>query len=193
MIKKIFLGVFMIPICGIANANIYIEPDVAEQVFLSHVSPEYQVPALQEYNAQLMTSGDSTMSVSGLYRVCTAAGWDITQPDGKTKCNNFVQALLEEGTYTYYEVCGMDKGKSGGTEHCIDDVFYAIVNGIDVQLGQAIALSKEYALVKYNDDIECSDDVRPGIVNPLNDYVKCTSKLSKTYYEFKFDDVNQST
>lgn len=193
MIKKIFLGVFMMLVCSLANANIYINADVAKQAILNHIAPAYQVSALQEYNTQLKASGDSTMSVSGLYKVCTAAGWDITQPDGKNKCNNFVQALLEGGTYTYYEVCGNDKGKSGGTEYCIEDVFYALVNGIDVQIGQAIALSKEYALVKYNDDIECYSESRKGTMNPLNDYIKCTSKLSKTYYEFKFDDVNQGT
>jgi hypothetical protein len=193
MIKKIFLGVLMMLICDVANANIYIDADVAKQVILSHIHTDYQVPALQEYNAQLKASGDSTMSANGLYKVCVAAGWDITQSDGKNKCNNFVQALLEGGTYTYYEVCGNDKGKSGGTEHCIEDVFYALVNGVDVQITQAIELSKEYALVKHNDDIECSNITRKGIINPLNDYIKCTSKLTKTYYEFKFDDINQST
>ena len=135
------------------------------------------------------SSGDYTISASGLYQVCIAAGWDIKTPDGKTKCDSFAKSLLDGG----YAVCGPDKGKTGGTERCIDNVFYALVNGIDVQIGQAIELSKEYALVKYNDDIECSDKSRPGTVNPKNDYVKCTSKLTPTYYEFKFDDVNQST
>lgn len=193
MIKKIFFGVLMMLICDVANANIYIDADVAKQVILSHIPTDYQVSALQEYNAQLKASGDSTMSANGLYKVCVAAAWDITQSDGKNKCNNFVQALLEGGTYTYYEVCGNDKGKSGGTEYCIEDVFYALVNGVDVQITQAIELSKEYALVKHNDDIECSNITRKGTINPLNDYIKCTSKLTKTYYEFKFDDINQST
>lgn len=193
MIKKILFGFLLLFACGGANANIYIDADVAQDTILKHIDSEHQVAALQEYNNQLKSSGDSTISASGLYKVCIAAGWDISQYEGKLKCDAFVTELINSVAYTYYEVCGMDKGKTGGTERCVEDVFYALVNGIDVQLGQAVELSKEYARVKYNDDIECSDDVRPGIVNPLNDYIKCTSKTTPVYYEFKFDDVNQST
>ncbi len=193
MIKKILFGFLLLFACGGANANIYIDADVAQNTILKHIDSEHQVAALQEYNNQLKSSGDSTISASGLYKVCIAAGWDISQYEGKLKCDAFVTELINSVAYTYYEVCGMDKGKTGGTERCVEDVFYALVNGIDVQLGQAVELSKEYARVKYNDDIECSDDVRPGIVNPLNDYIKCTSKTTPVYYEFKFDDVNQST
>ena len=175
------------------HANIHIDGSVVRTVILEQIDSEHQLAATQEYEVQLKATGDSTMSASGLYKVCTAAGWDIGTPEGKTKCDKFVNTLLEDATYTYYEVCGPDKGKSGGTERCIDNVFYALINGIDVQIGQAIELSKEYAVVKFNDDIECSSGTRKGTINPKNDYVKCTSKLTPTYYEFKFDDVNQST
>ena len=187
--RKLFCAFLMMFISVFAHANIHIDGEVAKQVILSHIDTTYQSAALDVYNQQLESSGDYTISASGLYQVCIAAGWDIKMPDGKTKCDSFVKSLLDGG----YAVCGPDKGKTGGTERCIDNVFYALVNGIDVQIGQAIELSKEYALVKYNDDIECSNKSRPGTVNPKNDYVKCTSKLTPTYYEFKFDDVNQST
>ena len=61
-----------------------------------------------------------------------------------------------------------------------------------VTMLQADGLCKEYARIKFNDDIECSNKSRPGTVNPKNDYIKCTSKLTPTYYEFKFDDVVES-
>ena len=128
------------------------------------------------------------MSAAGLYKVCSAAGWDIATPEGKTKCDDFVKALVAESDYKYYEVCGKDKGKSGGTEHCIDNVFDGLLSGIQVTMLQADGLCKEYAKVKYNDDIECSSQKRAGTINKANDYVKCTSKLNPTYYEFKFDE-----
>lgn len=183
----LFISVF-------AHANIHIDGDVAKQVILSHIDTTYQAAALEEYNNQLESSGDYTMSASGLYKVCIASGWDIKTPDGKTKCDSFVKSLLDGGSYTYYEVCGPDKGKSGGTERCIDNVFYHWYTVADTQVTmlQADGLCKEYARIKFNDDIECSNKSRPGTVNPNNDYIKCTSKLTPTYYEFKFDDVVES-
>ena len=193
MIKKILCAFLMIMVSGIANANIHIDGKTVRKIVLEHIDSEHQVPALQEYNVQLKATGNFTMSAAGLYKVCTAAGWDIATPDGKTKCDNFVKALVAESDYKYYEICGKDKGKSGGTEYCVDNVFYSLIGGIQVTMLQADGLCKEYARVKYNDDIECSTNTRKGTINPLNDYVKCTSKLKPIYYEFKFDDVVESS
>ena len=198
MMKKILCAFLMIFVSGIANANIHIDGKVARKIVLEHIDQEHQVPALQEYNVQLKATGNFTMSAAGLYKVCTAAGWDIATPDGKTKCDNFVKALVAESDYKYYEICGKDKGKSGGKEYCIDNVFYHWYTVADTQVTmlQADGLCKEYIRVnsqKYNnDEIECSNKSRPGTVNPKNDYVKCTSKLNPIYYEFKFDDVVES-
>ncbi|MDW2994655.1 MAG: hypothetical protein R8N24_01335 [Alphaproteobacteria bacterium] len=192
--RKIFCAFLMMFISVFAHANIHIDGNVAKQVILSHIDTTYQSAALDVYNQQLESSGDYTISASGLYQVCIAAGWDIKMPDGKTKCDSFVKSLLDGGSYTYYEVCGPDKGKSGGTERCIDNVFYHWYTVADTQVTmlQADGLCKEYARIKFNDDIECSNKSRPGTVNPNNDYIKCTSKLTPTYYEFKFDDVVES-
>ncbi len=194
MIKKILCALLISFVYNIAYANIYISADVAEKVILEHIEEQGRIPALQEYNTQLKASGDSTMSADGLYKVCIAAGWDIEKTEFKDKCDIFVQALVDGSSYTYYEVCGMDKGKSGGTEYCIEDVFYSFFgSSSQVTMLQADGLCKEYARIKYNDNIECSGAVRSGIINPLNDYVKCTSKLKSVYYEFKFDDVAESS
>ena len=156
MIKKILCTFLMIISCGIVHANIHIDGSVVRTVILEQIDNEYQLAATQEYEAQLKATGDSTMSASGLYKVCTAAGWDIGIPEGKTKCDKFVNALLDSGTYTYYEVCGPDKGKSGGTERCIDNVFYHWYTVADTQVTmlQADGLCKEYAKVKFKDDID---------------------------------------
>ena len=86
----------------------------------------------------------------------------------------------------YYEVCGDHKGKSGGTEVCVEGVF----NWVNIGRLQASGLAEEYARVRYNDTIHCDTvNIRPSW---NDDYVKCTSMNSKRYYEFQFDDVKES-
>lgn len=85
----------------------------------------------------------------------------------------------------YYKVCGDDNGKTGGTEICVEGVF----NWINVGMLQAAGLAEEYARVRYNDDIACDNNYRTSW---NDDYVRCTSKNSKRYYEFQFDDVKES-
>ncbi len=85
----------------------------------------------------------------------------------------------------YYEVCGNDRGKTGGTEVCEKSTF----NWVNVGQLQAVGLAEEYARVRYNDDIACDNDHR---TSGNDDYVRCSSKNSKRYYEFKFDDIKES-
>ena len=109
----------------------------------------------------------------------------------------------KKGNIKYYEVCGKDGGKTGGTERC-ENIF----KDIEVQVAQAKNLAVEYAKVKYNDDIQCDLNVRttkgvvvaPTPVVPAvavvpvqgDDYMKCTSLKSNTFYEFQFDDAKES-
>lgn len=86
----------------------------------------------------------------------------------------------------YYAVCGDHKGKSGGTEVCVEGVF----NWVNVGRLQATGLAQEYARVRYKDTIHCdtvNTDTRGN-----DDYIKCASTKSKRYYEFQFDDVKES-
>ena len=193
MIKKI-LCAFLFGLVTINSyANIHIKGDTATRI-LREFFPDTQLrtKVVKVYNAELNNNTPkNTLSAESIAKICDAAGWDRTKD--KAKRASFRNALINaaDDQYTYYEVCGKDKGKIGkDKEYCIENVFYAVVNGIDVQLSQAIELSKEYALVKYKDDVACSATPRPS---GLNDYIKCTSKLKPVYYEFKFDDVNQST
>ena len=86
----------------------------------------------------------------------------------------------------YYEVCGDHKGKSGGTEVCVEGVF----NWVNIGRLQASGLAEEYARVRYKDTVHCDTvNIRTSY---NDDYVKCTSMNSKRYYEFQFDDVKES-
>lgn len=91
----------------------------------------------------------------------------------------------EERTHTYYEVCGKDKGKTGGAEYCVD-----IFKDIEVQAAQAKNLAVEYAKVKYNDDIQCEMSLIRKVGR--QDYMKCTAKNRDAFYEFEIDDAKES-
>lgn len=128
---------------------------------------------------------------------CKIKNWAIRHSVNKCICNytsddsaqiqQHNDAIAEQKLRNlhYYEVCGDDKGKSGGTEYCVENVF----NWTNVQMLQAVALAQEYALVKHQHEIICNDETRTSF---NDDYVKCTSKDGNYFYEFQFDDVKET-
>ena len=88
----------------------------------------------------------------------------------------------------FKKVCGDDKGKTGGTERCIDALTGWSGEG-KVDLPVAKALAKEYARVKYGDEIECSNNY---YTSRFDDYISCTSiKDITVYYEFQINSVTE--
>lgn len=167
-------------------ANIHINPDVVTETVAQYF-PSTQVECLGEYNAQVRASNGAGISASKLWNVCAAGGLDITTASGKQTCQSFVNALVKSINIEYKEVCGNDRDKTGGTERCVPDF-----SAVSVNIGPAIAIAKEYAHIKYNDDsLECSSKHRYAL-NNNDDYVKCVSKNSNTFYEFQFDSVTAS-
>ncbi len=113
--------------------------------------------------------------------------WD--QKNNKCICNAtydevdaFHNAKID--ALPYRAVCGIDKGKRGGTEYCISDF-----KGLQVGMRQAAALAAEYATIKNKHKIYCSDKTRPEW---NDDYVQCVTEDKKYFYEFQFDDVKES-
>lgn len=187
-----FLTVFFVVPC---MANIHIKSEVVSEVIKKHVPSDKVIDVVREYHAQVKASNGAGISAPKLWNVCTAAGWDIKQATDKKKCSLLVDDLLKSSTIKYFTVCtkeGKEKAvEVGGEPYCVDDVFYRLINGIDVTLETAIQLSQEYAKVKHNDnDVICRKKERP---DGPNDYVSCASKEKNNYYEFKFDDVKQGT
>ncbi len=188
MIKKIFCAISMCLMTINSYANIHIPANVALSV-LRQYFPDKTVreKVISVYNMELNNNNPkNTVSAESIAKICDAAGWDRTKD--KAKRAEFRRALVSaaDDNYTYYEVCGKDKGKIGkDNERCIEFVFY----DIEVQFAQAKNLAQEYAREKYNDEIVCSSDIREGV---KDDYIKCTSKLKPIYYEFKFDDAKES-
>ncbi len=96
-----------------------------------------------------------------------------------------IQQMNLDKTRKFYHVCTY-KGSSGGKEYCIDKPF----NWTQVQMLQATALAEEYALVKNKHEIVCKNTYVTAVGN--DDYIACTSKDNKHYYDFKFHDVAES-
>ncbi len=86
-------------------------------------------------------------------------------------------------TVNVYQVCGDHRGKTKGTEYCINDIF----KDINVQAIQGVQLAKEYARVKNKHDIICSGKIRTSF---NDDYLRCSDGTN--HYEFKFDDLKES-
>ena len=89
----------------------------------------------------------------------------------------------QKKTVKVYAVCDDAAGKTGGKEYCIKDFF----EPTNVQVMQAIALAKEYALVKNGHTIYCGGSYRKSW---NDDYIKCSDGTN--FYEFRFDDIYES-
>lgn len=181
-----------------ASANIKINPDTVGATIKEFFTEEKNAAsALATYTAAV--AEDGSISAQSLWNVCYAGGLDVKKAADKTKCSKFVTKMISSGTVRFYEVCGKDKGKSGGTEYCVDNFFTAKgmwqtlngVNQVQVTLTPAIELAKEYARLKHNDtSLQCSSKYRK---DGNDDILKCSSKNKNTYYEFVFDDLREST
>lgn len=114
--------------------------------------------------------------------ICNA---NVTEVDAARE--SMARAANRVANLRYYSVCFDDKGKTGGTERCVEKVF----NWVNVGQLQAVGIAQEYARVHYGDTIKC----KSGYDTHWNDdYIQCTSTKanSKIYYEFQFDDVVES-
>lgn len=96
----------------------------------------------------------------------------------------------------YYQVCGKDKGKSGGSiEECLRVFTDKVYGGTQVSLNIGIALAKEWARVKGYREIEC--DTKIYDYSALDDSILCSSidkdkNGKRGYFEFVFDDLKES-
>ena len=102
--------------------------------------------------------------------------------------DNTPPVALQMPEIKFYDVCKDDRGKSGGTEYCIDKPF----NWTDVQMLQATALATEYAYVQNGHTVRCENDENKIRKSGNDDYISCTSTDNKHFYEFKFNDVAES-
>ena len=86
----------------------------------------------------------------------------------------------------YYEVCGQHKGKTGKKEYCVENVF----GDVDTGQNEGAGLAQLYAKEKQGKTIYCDIKYRE---KSNDDYMKCATLEKDTYYEFRFDDLSESS
>ena len=122
-ITFVLLSMFLITPCT-ANIHVYSETvkTVVKQKF---ITPDAQVAAVAEYNAQVKKANNAGIPASGIWSVCKAGGWDITKPDGESKCRDFGNTLLKYATWKFKEVCGKDDFMvKKGTGKCVGALIF---------------------------------------------------------------------
>lgn len=181
------LSMFLIMPC---LANIHINPDTVASVVQEFVPADKVVPTVSEYKVLLEASNGTGISAQKLWNICAIAGWNIKQPSGKSQCQKFVNTLVKKSSIKFYHACAKEnKGKAGYI--CVDDFFTnKIYGGTQVNLDPGQTLAKEYARLKHNDStVQCRNKFDPGT---LDDTLMCTSHNQNAYYEFVFDDLDES-
>lgn len=192
MMKKFFMVLFgMLVLCR-ADAATYIafDENVLGAVFAEYfANQDDQLAALDKYRTFLKRNRGAGISPEQLWQVCKAGGLDIKATQGKDTCNKIASGLTQSAE-RFFRVCASDKGKTGGKERCVDDVFNGALEGIQVPKSIGVSLAQEYARVKYNDEIVCRD---PFVKIGVADYsLLCKSSKEKIFYEFKFDDLEET-
>jgi hypothetical protein len=129
---------------------------------------------------------------------CTAAACMAGYHVSGGNCVEDVANAAEEAqsaNIDYFEVCGKDKGKSGGKEYCVQGVFETgwskTGNGYDLNTSvmQGVAFAEEYIAWTYKIDAVCDNAYRES---GNDDFLKCTSRDNKTFFEVRFDDLAES-
>ncbi|MBR5153526.1 MAG: hypothetical protein IKW57_01910 [Alphaproteobacteria bacterium] len=150
-----------------------------------------QTSVLSQLRDTLAKNSSGCIYVTDAYALCTVGGLDNKNKSDFQRCSAFVRGLANSASDVFYHVCGADRGKSGGTEHCVKDVFNGILYGTQVQLSQGIGLARMYADVKFNDaSVICN---RKFDKVGIQDYsLMCKSADGRTFYEFYFDDLEET-
>ena len=204
--KRILIAFLIVFISwnAIAENVLHVNSNVVSEVFRRHIPPAKQVQALFEYNQIVKERGG--IVPSEIQRVCAAAGWQTDFAHAMTdgaKCDAFVEDLLKNASVKMYAVCGKEKGKSGGTEKCIND-FQALTT----TMIQATGLAKLYVYAKdKTDKVVCSNtprletttvtsNIRGGMnagmaptTSTNTHYVQCKAIDKNIFYEFKFNNT----
>ena len=145
--------------------------------------PEQIYPASAQNNNNTRDLCYKFCSAKATANNCKHVRAIIKHSTNQCVCNASESTLRSADMYKY--VCAGDKGQTGGTEHCVDNVF----NWTNVQMLQAVALAQSYARRKYSQSIVCSNKYRKS---GNDDYLQCKSTVGNTYYEFQFDDIKET-
>ncbi|MBQ6736492.1 MAG: hypothetical protein IJQ90_03335 [Alphaproteobacteria bacterium] len=144
---------------------------------------------LAKYDSLAGPLGQTKLTSEDIAQICLASGVITEKPECKERVLNPILAKM--GKVRFMNVCD-GKKSSGGTNHCIDDVFIATKKQNANQYHQDVNISPytaygfaiEYAK-KQGHDVWCSSEIKDNIVN-------CTTLDNKHFYSVKFNGTNNT-
>lgn len=218
--KRLLIAFFMVLVVHSAYAENYVifKSDVVEKAINQLVASENRQAAADEYQNS-MDPESGKISVTGLYKVCIASGFNIQTNDGYTLCRNFLNFMIAEtenmgvGIASQKNCANLFNGvwtisSDGTTYQCVGRDGYELVynQSCDGADGECItqfsnlqtqgANGREFinAYGKLHGlNLTCHSviETRRSTTSPLGqDYIKCSA--GGKAYEFEFDDLNQT-
>ena len=218
--KRLLIAFFMMFAVHTAYAENYIvfKSGVVEKAINQLVASENRQSAADEYQKN-MDQTNGKISVTGLYKVCIAAGFNIQSNDGYSLCRNFLNFMINEtesmgvGIASQKNCANQFNGvwtisSDGTTYQCVGCDGYELVYKRSCS-GAGGECIKQFADLQtqgsngrefinaygklHGLNLTCHVDIdeRRTITSPLGqDYIMCSA--GGKAYEFEFDDLNQT-
>ena len=218
--KRFLIAFFVVLVVNGAYAENYVifKSDVVEKAINQLVASENRQSAADEYQKN-MDQTNGKISVTGLYKVCIAAGFNIQSNDGYSLCRNFLNFMINEtesmgvGIASQKNCANQFNGvwtisSDGTTYQCVGRDGYELVYKRSCS-GAGGECIKQFADLQtqgsngrefinaygklHGLNLTCHSviETRRSITTPLGqDYIKCSA--GGQAYEFEFDDLNQT-
>lgn len=218
--KRLLIAFFMVLVAHTAYAENYVvfKSDVVEKAINQLVASERRQVAADEYQKN-MDQRSGKISVTGLYKVCIASGFNIQTNDGYNLCRNFLNFMISEtenmgvGIASQKNCANLFNGvwtlsSDGTTYQCVGRDGYELVYagacsgengecikqfaGLQTQGSNGREFINAYGKL-HGLNLTCHSvtETRRSVANPLGqDYIKCSA--GGRAYEFEFDDLNQT-
>ena len=218
--KRFLIAFFVVLVVNGAYAENYVifKSDVVETAINQLVASENRQSAADEYQKN-MDQTNGKISVTGLYKVCIAAGFNIQSNDGYSLCRNFLNFMINEtesmgvGIASQQNCANQFNGvwtisSDGTTYQCVGRDGYELVYKRSCS-GAGGECIKQFASLQtqgsngrefinaygklHGLNLTCHSvtETRRRVANLLGqDYIKCSA--GGQAYEFEFDDLNQT-
>ena len=218
--KRFLIAFFVVLVVNGAYAENYVifKSDVVEKAINQLVASENRQSAADEYQKN-MDQTNGKISVTGLYKVCIAAGFNIQSNDGYSLCRNFLNFMINEtesmgvGIASQKNCANQFNGvwtisSDGTTYQCVGRDGYELVYKRSCS-GAGGECIKQFASLQtqgsngrefinaygklHGLNLTCHSvtETRRRVANLLGqDYIKCSA--GGQAYEFEFDDLNQT-
>ena len=212
--KRLLIAFFMMFAVHTAYAENYIvfKSDVVEKAINQLVASENRQSAADEYQKN-MDQTNGKISVTGLYKVCIASGFNIQTTDGYNLCRNFLNFMISEsdfgtgsvtqqscintlnGVWTLssdgkkYQCVGRDGNLLNYRKSCRDGGGTCIkqFDNLKTQGAKGREFINAYGTLK---GLNFTCHANADISKLGQDYIMCSA--GGKAYEFEFDSLNQS-